>query len=497
MDEREVNDVTIYLGPPGTGKTTTLLDVVDEALANGIEPERIGYFAFTRKAANEAAKRAMMQFTLSSQELPYFRTLHSLAYGGLGLRRTEVLGDVQLADFGTAHGFKFHAGLDDNGFLRPPAFLTLGDSYLYLYHMSRSKGVPLEVEWQNASLAGVHLHLAQKFAADLEAYKREKGLVDFADMVDMYDPDIELDVLIIDEAQDLTRQQWVLARKLMAQARKVYIGGDDDQAIYEWAGADVDTFLSLEGRRIVLGQTHRLPVAIHAFADDIARRISRRYEKEWRSADEPGLVTTGDYDHLDLSRGTWMLLARHQHQLAPLRQWVERRGYVYEYNHVWSSAAAPVRAVIAYEKLRRGDQVDRGEAALAVEFVPGVLVPQGDAPFAYDQFAWPWEGRPEWLDALSLLSTRWREYIRACRRNGERLVGPGRIVISTIHGVKGGEAENVVLHHDMTDLTYRWYQRAPDTEHRVFYVGASRASRALYIVPHRSLRFYRFRDWTI
>jgi superfamily I DNA/RNA helicase len=42
--------VNIILGPPGTGKTTTLLNIVDEAIESGIPPERIAYLAFTRKA---------------------------------------------------------------------------------------------------------------------------------------------------------------------------------------------------------------------------------------------------------------------------------------------------------------------------------------------------------------------------------------------------------------------------------------------------------------
>ena len=77
---------TIVLGPPGTGKTHTLLEKVDDYLKT-TNPDRIGYFAFTKKAANEAKGRAMDKFNLSEDDLPYFRTLHSLAFRMLGIKK--------------------------------------------------------------------------------------------------------------------------------------------------------------------------------------------------------------------------------------------------------------------------------------------------------------------------------------------------------------------------------------------------------------------------
>ena len=68
-------------GPPGTGKTTTLLNLVDKALAEGTPPHKIAFFAFTRKAASEAKERASIRFGLDPKaDLPYFRTIHSLAF---------------------------------------------------------------------------------------------------------------------------------------------------------------------------------------------------------------------------------------------------------------------------------------------------------------------------------------------------------------------------------------------------------------------------------
>ena len=52
----------VVLGPPGTGKTTYLLNKVEDFFEKGTQPEKLGYLAFTKKAANEALARAMGKF---------------------------------------------------------------------------------------------------------------------------------------------------------------------------------------------------------------------------------------------------------------------------------------------------------------------------------------------------------------------------------------------------------------------------------------------------
>ena len=49
--------ITKVYGPPGTGKTTKLLEIVKHYIDIDTPLDKIGYFAFTRKAANEAKER--------------------------------------------------------------------------------------------------------------------------------------------------------------------------------------------------------------------------------------------------------------------------------------------------------------------------------------------------------------------------------------------------------------------------------------------------------
>ena len=64
--------ITKIFGPPGTGKTTTLLDYVEKYINKGVPLSRIGYFAFTRKAANEAKQRMLERKpSLNKKDLSY------------------------------------------------------------------------------------------------------------------------------------------------------------------------------------------------------------------------------------------------------------------------------------------------------------------------------------------------------------------------------------------------------------------------------------------
>jgi len=80
-----------------------------------------------------------------------------------------------------------------------------------------------------------------------------------------------------------------------------------------------------------------------------------------------------------------------------------------------------------------------------------------------------------------------RAYIIAMLRRGEKFNAEPRITVSTIHGSKGGEADNVVLFTDLSPAADNQMRNNPDDMHRVFYVGVTRTKNNLYIVEPEDL----------
>ena len=90
---------TIILGPPGTGKTYYLMNELEKVLQK-VEPSKIGYFTFSRNAAQEGKSRAMDKFNLTEKDLPYFKTLHSFCFNILGLKKENVMQEKDYRDLG-------------------------------------------------------------------------------------------------------------------------------------------------------------------------------------------------------------------------------------------------------------------------------------------------------------------------------------------------------------------------------------------------------------
>ena len=484
-------------GPPGTGKTTKLLNMVDQALSNGVNPQEIAFLAFTRKAAAEAKERAAKRFDLDPDtDLFYFRTLHSLTYKMLNLKEKDLMRGPQFQELSERIGFQLNTiknvDVEDgkSGITEHPI--------LSIINLARLKKTDLRTEY-NASNVPNSCDEVLYVSECYSTYKSSNRLVDYTDMlklfVENYDricPPFKL--AFLDESQDLSPLQWDIAHAIDKKSERMYCAGDDDQAIYRWAGADVDHFINLPGGSEVLSQSYRVPGAVHRLAETIVNRIHHRFPKKYNPRKEEGTVQRiSDIRAIDMSEGSWLVMAQANYMLTDLASELKSMGYLFERNGARSISNSLSTAVNSWERVRKGGLIHVASARIIYKYMSsnGARIKRGkkrivgkdDDLLSFEMLVenhglLATEDMP-WFDAMDKIPLNDTLYITALLRRGEKFNAVPRIKLSTIHGTKGGEAENVVL---ITDLTRAAMDTPGDDLHRVFYVGVTRTMENLFIM---------------
>ena len=480
----------IILGPPGTGKTTTLLGIVAEALDAGTDPSAIGFVAFTKKAATEAISRAEKDFGFKEKQLPYFRTLHSLAFRILNMKRDRVLAPKDIKEFGNILGLRL------TGYINSEEGSTYGstvsDRALFMSGLSRLRNVSLEEQFKLDS-DDLLWHEVERIHRGLREFKDARGLKDFTDMLEGFvnygeAPDLEL--LVVDEAQDLSALQWKMVMKLAKNSKRVVVAGDDDQAIFQWAGADIAYFVKMAGAVTVLNQSYRIPKAVQDTASNIIGRVTIRRSKQWSPRKGMGKViyhTTPE--SIDMSKGSWLILARNSYLLDGIEGQCRREGFIYERNKKKSVSERTIKSIKIWEHLRKGGTATAQELTSIFKWLSRLMTKTPEkGNFSLETLCKDWGVRTGdiWHEAFVKMSLVERSYMTAALRQGEKITKQPRIVLSTIHSAKGGEADNVILFSDMAQRTYKEMQKTPDNERRVFYVGTTRTKNNLNIIVSKT-----------
>jgi superfamily I DNA/RNA helicase len=109
--------------------------------------------------------------------------------------------------------------------------------------------------------------------------------------------------------------------------------------------------------------------------------------------------------------------------------------------------------------------------------------------YAKDHLGLRQDGSIRWHRALGKIDLETKNYILNALKRGDNVRNP-RIKISTIHSMKGGECDNIIVVPDLSYAAHREYNINPSTEHRVFYVAVTRAKNALHILYPQTNRYY-------
>jgi len=495
-------------GPPGTGKTTYISRQIGRALSK-YDPEDVVACSFTRAAAVELAGR--------HTGLPDHNvgTIHSICYHALGCPPLVEVTPKLLDEWN----------------LRHPSW-AVGDEQDTLDEPPKRLG-PL-MAW-NVARAQLSERLnAHPFVLAWEDFKSKHQALDFTDLLLRAPESIHARVLFVDEAQDLTPLQWQIVRRWGAQADTFVAAGDDDQLLYSFLGADARTFLEplLPENKRVLGQSHRLPKAVFQTAERWISKLGQfREPKHYSPRKADGECET-----------TGMRLARPEPLVAEVRDRAAEGQTVMilaSCNYMLSPVLAELRSAgVPYHNPYRPKRADWNPLRSIGERILNFLAccrqtDRGHPPPA--QVWWPWikmlkskqalqRGAKTWIrakanaaeavteddlvehvmtqplvEAMESEDVGWL-YARSTKRFRKALEYPAaiykaegesglkrtpRVIVGTIHSVKGGQADVVYLFPDMSyearkrldaePLEARWAMI------RQVYVGMTRARRALYL----------------
>lgn len=494
----------ILFGPPGTGKTSRLMQILGEEIDRGVDPARIGLVAFTRQAASEAIDRVTQTRSgFSKADFPSFATIHSLCMRWVGVSSRNVLEGAKLAEFGQWIGepIRGRQAVDGNweGYAR-------GDRLLFMDNLARIKRVPLR-HLYDQDHDDLPWSVVEEFSRGLRAYKKHHNLSDFTDFLERFldgDRRPDLEVLLVDEFQDLSLLQLDVVKKLAQGCRRVVLAGDDDQGIFEWSGAAIDTLVDLEGKPETLDQSYRVPMKVQALANRVISRVRHRHPKQWRPRDAEGVVKyISGIDSQHLEGPSTLILARNRYQLDTLVEQMRDAGVLYKREGIPSVKRATLEALVTWERLRRGERVTAKEVVDGPYALmnSGVGVARGhkQLPHYPPDYTVSLDDLKQhgglmtdrvWHEAMDRMPEADRLYLRVVRRAGERLTQAPRVRLSTIHSAKGSEADRVILMTDLAKRTHRELLARPDSENRVLYVGLTRAREELLILTPTTRMHY-------
>jgi DNA helicase II / ATP-dependent DNA helicase PcrA len=322
----------LVIAGAGTGKTLTLAARVARLILSGADPNRILLLTFSRRAAQEMARRVGQVLhaalglgaTLRPPELPWAGTFHAI---GARLLR-EHAGAIGLTPQFTIHDRGDAEDLmglvrQEQGFASATKRFPMKGTCLALY--SRVVNSQMAVEQVVAELYPWCLawegELRQLFRAYVHE-KQQQQLLDYDDLLlywhqAMTEPAIasaigaRFDHVLVDEYQDTNRLQAEILLRLQPDGRGLTVIGDDAQSIYAFRAAELRNILDFPAsfdppaRVVTLTRNYRSTQPILDASNAVISLAAERFTKNlWsdRSGARPQLVTVED----DMAQARWV-----------------------------------------------------------------------------------------------------------------------------------------------------------------------------------------------
>lgn len=522
----ENEEYRVY-GPPGTGKTTWISKAVTKA-AEMYGEDQVSICSLTKTAVSEVVGRDL-PLDPDNMTTLHARCKRSLsAPGPAEAKIKQFIKDCPAyAGEGTLPPglIKRSDPLEEEegeGNLSEVIFSSSREPTLYeRAQILRQQMVP-KAHWPHEVLQWFRVW---------DDWCRQNGRMDFTGWLEAaleVDPLPSQQMVFVDEAQDHTPLQLAVIRTWNTKARVLV--GDDDQNLYEWSGALPQFFFEPElpaDREKVLAQSYRVPKAVHRMAMRWVLGVSKRKQKDYMPRDHEGVVTMDRYSIADADDGmlpprmledpdrTYMVLATCGYMLDGIVSALKSRGIPFHNpyrrsNLKWNPLATvgpKIRGYLVKDRLWSGFEAyewakvlkakgvyregqkdkflelceEKGSGLLTMDdlrghFLPGMLdrILSRDLRVLRD---FRRVGVPgQWAYGLEVYSKDPAEW-------------ESRVIVGTVHSVKGGEADCVYLFPELSPSGFMDYLgNGRDRVMRLMYVGMTR-SRDQLVLCDRSNRF--------
>ena len=268
----------------GSGKTEVVSRRVVHLLRpsghSSLKPRNIVAFTFTEKSAAELKERIVTRFNEAFEEVyglaeMFIGTIHSFC---LELLKTEapkylkysVLNEVQQKLFIDRNSQQ--SGLTTSTDLSGTLLRRYVDTSIYIEALSILREDNLvKTKLRDCSITSG--------LVDYRNILEEHSYLDYSSILESAAKGIEKDssvrkslaervkYIIVDEYQDLNPIQETIVRLLYDLGANICVVGDDDQAIYQWRGSDINNILTFQNRypkvdQISLEENYRSSVGI-------------------------------------------------------------------------------------------------------------------------------------------------------------------------------------------------------------------------------------------
>ena len=538
--DEQLMQIARLVGGAGTGKTTELLGIMEAALKTIKDPTLLGFASFTRAARAEAVNRASASWNLDPDILSkkgWFRTVHSTVLRCLGDAASEILADSKkdLEWISNALGVKLSTDIDDQYGRQKYIGDPVVAASLNCWSLSRVTLTSMDEVVRRARAIDDNVPDYAKAVSVVEKYETAKRLDDRMDFTDSlmrfagisssprrgiesvsplgFLPEVH--AWLFDEQQDASPLLDVVCKRLVScpTVKWCYVVGDPFQSIYGFAGSSSACFMAWEAdKERIMPKSWRCPKPVLELGERCLRRLSRGYfDRGIAPADHDGSVSEATIEDAAVAARPdedWLFIARTNFQASRLAAALHSFGKPIRWVNQPDGLSNRAIGLRGLYSLERNLPITGAEWKQAIELMP--TQDKDGVKFLTRGSKTEWrrsEDLPErwdriWLEDLTdvgataslrdaITSGRWASLVDRgnqwrgmAAKWGPDLASNPRIRVGTIHSVKGAEADNVALLTTTSKTVEKGLEEPTqcDEEHRIAYVGVTRAKRNLVVI---------------